>query len=98
MVKYSRLPIKKINSSFVIESFIQKIKVRREEKIRLIDYIDLGFYFVVPLLVGLGLGIVIDSKFGTKPVFILLGLAFGFFGSFFNLYKIVQQFSQHASH
>lgn len=88
--------MKKVSGSFVIEPFHQKMTQKAEEKFRLIDVMDLGVYLVVPLLVGLGLGIVLDSKLGIKPVGIIFGLVLGAIGSFFNLLKIVQEFSKHA--
>ncbi|MFH0772856.1 MAG: AtpZ/AtpI family protein [bacterium] len=96
MVEYSRLHIKKVNSSFVIEPFHQKKKEIKMESIRLIDALDLGVYLIVPLLVGLGAGIFLDTKLGTKPLCIICGLLLGSLGSFFNLIKIVRQFSKHA--
>jgi len=98
MVQYSRSHTKRVNSSFVIEPFQRKKKEIQKEEFRLIDVLDLGVYFVVPLLAGIGIGIVLDNKFGTKPLCILSGLFLGVIGSFFNLIKIVQQFSKHASH
>ena len=96
MVEYSRSHIKKIGSSFTIESFHQKKKVPVPEKFRLYDALDLGFYLVIPLLAGLAIGIVLDGKLGTKPFCIISGLLLGSVGSFFNLIKIVRQFSKHA--
>jgi len=96
MVKYSRSHIQKVNGSFVIVPFQQKGNRKSDEGFRLIDTMDLGVYFVVPLLVGLGLGIVLDMKLGTKPVCIISGLLLGVLGSFFNLIKIVQHYSKHA--
>ncbi len=88
MVHYSRSDIKKVSGSFIIESFHRKKKQKNEEKFRLIDAMDLGVYLVVPLLAGLGLGIV----FGH----IIPGLLLGAIGSIFNLIKIVREFSKHA--
>lgn len=96
MVQYSRSDIKKMSGSFVMEPFHRRRKQKREEKFRLIDAMDLGVYLVIPLLVGLGAGIVVDSKLGIKPVGIILGLVLGAVGSFFNLIKIVREFSKHA--
>lgn len=96
MVEYSRSHTNQINSSFVLEPFHRKKKKGTSETFRLIDVMDLGMYFVVPLLAGLGLGIVFDSKMGTKPMGIIFGLLVGAAGSFFNLIKIVRQFSKHA--
>lgn len=96
MVEYSRSDIKKVGSLFVIEPFHRKKNKKTEEKFRLIDMMDLGVYLVVPLLVGMGAGIVLDSKVGIKPIGIISGLLLGSAGSFFNLIKIVRQFSKHA--
>jgi len=98
MVEYSRSHIQKVGSSFTIEPFHQKKKKKADEKFRLIDVMDLGMYLLVPLLAGIGVGIVLDVKFGTKPLCVISGLLLGTVGSFFNLLKIVRQFSQHASH
>ena len=96
MVEYSRSDIKKVGSLFVIEPFHRKKNRNTEEKFRLIDVMDLGVYLVVPLLAGLGLGILLDSKLGIKPIGIISGLLLGAVGSFFNLLKIVQEFSKNA--
>lgn len=96
MVQYSRSHIKKINSSFIIEPFHQKKTVDKEEKTQLISAFDVGGYLIVPLLAGLVVGIFLDTKLGTKPICIIVGLLLGTIGSFFNLIKIVRQFSSHA--
>lgn len=96
MVQYSRSHTNQVNSSFAIETLHKKKKKTAKETFRLIDVMDLGVYFVVPLLFGLGIGIVTDAQLGTKPVGILIGLLFGAAGFFFNLLKIVRQFSKHA--
>ena len=96
MVEYSRSDIKKVSGSFVIEPFHRKRNKKSVDSFRLIDMMDLGVYLIVPLLVGLGTGIVLDSKLGIKPIGIISGLFLGAAGSFFNLIKIVRQFSKHA--
>lgn len=96
MVEYSRSHIRRVNSSFVIEPFHQKKVVLKENKTRLMDAMNVGVYLVVPLLVGLGIGIILDKKLGTKPICIISGLLVGSVGSFFNLIKIVREFSNNA--
>jgi len=96
MVEYSRSHIKKVSSSFVIESFHERKKKKAPETFRMTDVLDLGMYLVVPLLSGLGLGIVLDNKLEIRPFGTIFGLLFGAIGSFFNLLKIVRQFSHHA--
>jgi F0F1-type ATP synthase assembly protein I len=96
MVEYSRSDIKKVGSSFIIEPFHRKRKKANDDKYRLIDAMDLGIYLIIPLLAGLGIGVVLDNRTGIKPVGIITGLLLGAVGSFFNLIKIVRQFSKHA--
>ncbi len=96
MVEYSRSHIKKVSSSFVIESFHGQKKRKAQETFRMTDVLDLGVYLVIPLLSGLGLGIVLDNKLEIRPFGTIFGLLFGAIGSFFNLLKIVRQFSHNA--
>ena len=53
-------------------------------------YINIGYYLLIPILVGVFLGVYIDSKFATKPrytlVFLLLGTALTIY-NLFNLSK-----------
>lgn len=88
MVEYSRSSIKKVSSSFDIKPFRKEKKNKEVGRFRLIDAMDLGIYLVVPLLVGLGIGIAVKQA--------IVGLVLGTIGSFFNLLKIVREFSNHA--
>ncbi len=96
MVEYSRSSISKINSSFVIVPTKRKKKTQEHVTFQVNDMLNLGIYLVVPLLAGLGLGILIDNKMGTRPWGTLSGLVFGVVGSFFNLIKIVRPYLKHA--
>jgi hypothetical protein len=88
MVEYSRTDIQRVNSSFNIVPFRKKKKGKTGGTFRLIDAMDLGIYLVVPLLVGLGIGLAVKQA--------LIGLVLGALGSFFNLIKIVREFSKNA--
>ncbi len=96
MVEYSRSDIKRVNNSFTIEPFHKHKREAKKDSFRLIDVMDLGVYFVVPLLVGLGIGAGIDTRWNTKPIGVVCGLIFGMVCFFFNLLKIVRQFSKNA--
>ncbi|MCX6733181.1 MAG: AtpZ/AtpI family protein [Candidatus Roizmanbacteria bacterium] len=96
MVQYSRSHLKKVNSSFVIESFKKKEKKQTKETFQMSDVLDLGMYLVVPLLCFLGVGIVLDNKLKIQPFGTIFGILFGTIGSLFNLIKIVRRFSTHA--
>jgi len=52
-----------------------------------ISYLGIGSALAVTLLLSLGAGYWIDKRFGTTPVFVLLGAAFGLFAVFYHLYK-----------
>ncbi len=96
MVKYLRSNVKKINSAFVIEPLEQKKPHKKVNPASLTDSLNIGMYLVAPLLCGVLLGILLDNKFGTKPVFVLIGIFFGVLGSFFNLIKVVKSISDNA--
>lgn len=52
-----------------------------------VSYLGLGTGLAVTLLVALGAGYWIDKRFGTAPIFMLAGAAFGLFAVFYHLYK-----------
>ena len=52
-----------------------------------ISYLGIGSTLAVTLLLSLGAGYWIDKRFGTTPVFVLVGAAFGLFAVFYHLYK-----------
>ncbi len=52
-------------------------------------YIDLGLQFAVAIALGVGLGYFADSKLGTFPLFLVLGLFVGAVSGFLNIYRAV---------
>ena len=50
-------------------------------------YLGLGLSLAVTLLLGLGVGYWIDGKLGTRPIFLLVGAAFGMAAVGYQLYK-----------
>ena len=52
-----------------------------------VSYLGLGTGLAVTLLLAVGAGYWIDKRFGTTPVFVLVGAAFGMFAVFYHLYK-----------
>ncbi len=52
-----------------------------------LSYLGIGTALAVTLLVSLGAGYWVDKRFGTAPVFVLAGAAFGMFAVFYHLYK-----------
>lgn len=52
---------------------------------------SIGFAILVPLLIGIGTGVWIDSKYQTKPTFTLIGLTIGLIISILNLIHTVKR-------
>jgi len=52
-----------------------------------VSYLGMGTSLAVTLLLAVGAGYWIDKRFGTTPVFVLVGAAFGMFAVFYHLYK-----------
>jgi ATP synthase protein I len=53
-------------------------------------YAGIGFYLITPLLLGIFIGLYIDAKFGTKPIFTLVGIGLGVILTFVNLIKVTR--------
>jgi predicted F0F1-ATPase subunit len=51
---------------------------------------QLGLAIIIPLLMGIAAGIYLDTKFGTKPMYTLLGLLVGLLISIVSLIKTVK--------
>lgn len=63
--------------------------MEQHHKDRLGCYLDLGLQFAIAVGLGVGLGYVLDSKFNTLPLFLILGLLLGGSAGFLNLYRAV---------
>lgn len=97
MVQYDRSRIQKVNEEFGTQPYHSQKTNTESDNMPLYDAMHVGVYLLVPMLLGIGLGIMLDNKTGAKPLGFVLGLSFGVIGSFFNLIKFVRQFSRHAS-
>ena len=51
--------------------------------------LGLGWYVAACVVAGVVAGIFLDSRFGTKPIFTLLGVLLGTVSAFYGLYKMV---------
>lgn len=96
MIQYLQSNTKKVTGDFVIESFKQKKVEKEMAGVQVFNSLNLGIYIIAPLLIGLGIGLFVDSKLGLKSIGTVCGLLVGIIASFYNLIKIVQQFSKHA--
>lgn len=55
------------------------------------QYMNLGMYFLVPILSGLFIGIWLDKRFDREGFFTILLLSIGVIASFYNLIKLYKQ-------
>lgn len=79
-----------ISKSFNLEEeSTHKSKEIQRKRFNL-TYLNLGFYLIIPLLLGVFIGINIDNKFKTRPVFTGIFIFLGMIGTFYNLYKIAR--------
>ncbi len=53
--------------------------------------LNIGYYLITPLLLGVFFGYWIDKILRTKPVFLLIFLILGIVSSFYNLWKLTQE-------
>ncbi len=66
-------------------------KSKSEGLIAGMQYMNVGFYVLTPILVGVFIGYGIDRKFHTAPTFILVGVVLGAISAFYNLWKLTKE-------
>lgn len=52
---------------------------------------SVGMYMIIPIFLGLTLGLVLDNLVGVRPVFTLVFLFFGTIGSFYNIVRTIKE-------
>lgn len=71
---------------------VHKIKSKEEEDWKsLALYGSLGFYIIIPILLGLFIGIAVDDLTGKKPLFTLVCLGFGTVSGIYNLVRTLKK-------
>lgn len=82
----------KINKEGSIEGVLPSNKLLRGERNRNNDLsvINLGYYLVTPLVIGVFLGLLIGERFQMKEKGALIGILLGSIGTIYNLIKIVK--------
>ena len=55
------------------------------------EYLNLGMYLVVPLILGVMIGIYLDNSWKTGGTFTLIGIGLGTISIFYNLYKLYKK-------
>ena len=52
--------------------------------------LNIGYSLVTPLLLGVVIGLTLDSRLHSKPVFTVVFIFFGTVSSFYNLFKLIK--------
>lgn len=68
----------------------QKTK-KKTDNLVIANYLNLGYYIVAPLLIGVFFGFWLDKMLNTKPIFVLIFLGGGIISSFYNLWKMTKE-------
>jgi len=63
--------------------------------LKALKYSSYGVYTIVPIFLGLTIGIWLDSIFNTRPMLVLVFLFLGVLGSFYNLFVVVRKSVKH---
>ncbi len=64
------------------------VKQKKGSNLPLVKCLNISYYIITPLIVGVFLGLAIDKILKTESTFFLIFLALGTFGTFYNMYKI----------
>ena len=63
----------------------------RKDNLLLAKTVNIGYYLVTPLVVGVFAGVFFDKFFKTKSIFTLIFLVLGVIATFYNLGKIIKE-------
>jgi F0F1-type ATP synthase assembly protein I len=65
--------------------------IKRRVEFDVAKYVSIGYYLVTPMLIGVIVGLYLDSRFKSKPLYILIFLFLGIAGTFYNLWKVTKE-------
>ncbi|GAG60170.1 unnamed protein product [marine sediment metagenome] len=52
-------------------------------------FIGVGWFIGISIVGGVLVGLWLDSKFGTKPILVIVGLIFGLVVAFYGVYRML---------
>lgn len=87
-------PIEKNN--FSQKTKTEKPKQNFKQHFLIAKSLNIGYYLITPLLLGVFFGLLIDNFLKTKPFFTIILIIFGVVASFYNLWKVAKE--NDASH
>lgn len=79
-----------MNTTLSKVELIKKERKRMGDNYLVAKSFNMGYYLVIPILLGVFLGVAIDKVFKTESLFTTLFLFLGIISTFYNLFKIVK--------
>ncbi len=84
-----------ISKSGTLDRFDLNKKSKKKRSVEkknnlLVNDAQIGYYLIAPLLIGVFLGLFIDTRMHTRPTFVIIFLILGVVATFYNLYRIVK--------
>jgi len=67
---------------------VNKKKLIKSRKSDIAKYLNLGYYLVTPIIIGVFLGLFLDKLFKTRKIFFITLFSLGVISTFYNLFKI----------
>jgi len=52
-------------------------------------FIGVGWFIAISILLGVGGGLWLDTKFGTRPILVIVGLIFGLLVALYGVYRML---------
>lgn len=80
----------RIGTDFKIKKSEKFTKTTKKPNFQLANYLNIGYYLITPLVLGVFLGVVIDRSLKTKHWTLIL-IFFGFAASIYNLYRLTKK-------
>ena len=80
---------------------LKDIESTKEKKVLKKDKTGAGFAFkisteiIAALVVGVGIGLIVDNFFNTKPFGLIIFFIFGAFAGFLNVYRVMRRIEKH---
>ncbi|TXH02251.1 MAG: AtpZ/AtpI family protein [Candidatus Moraniibacteriota bacterium] len=69
----------------------ESAKTSQKDTLLIAKYSSIGYYLITPLLLGVFVGLWVDSYFRSQPTFTLVGIVIGFISAAYSLFKLVKE-------
>ena len=65
--------------------------IQSQPNLALAKYLNIGYYLITPLLLGVFFGLYIEKKYNSGGKIILIAILLGFIGTVYNLYRLTKE-------